>query len=1125
MHPFIVILKKKISDILLLVFFLVSNLSYSDAQTHIFAQLTGAPVNTSGWNFSGDATVANVSSPDNSEILLCHASNSQSGAVFYSQPINLAFCNDWTAEFDFRIFDGSVADGIAFCFLDVPPTGFVVGAGLGIPATAQGLKICFDTYPNCGSGTMPKIEIRYGAGYSECWAQPTVDNSSNTLSFIRSANYNHVRITYNSGNINVYVNGTLYLTGFQTFNFAGYLGFTAGTGALNDNHSIKNVFIYTYLPPSEAGVSQVVCSGGSVEIGSSPAVGNTYDWTPSTGLSAANIANPIVSLTNNSNSAVTQKYYVNTSLSSSPGCVSVDSVEIVVNPTPSLNISASANNICQGSPVTFTALATNGGTLPVYQWKKNNIKVGINATTYTDNALSNGDVISCTLINTDCVSINPVITSSNSITMMILSTVTPSINISASANNVCSGSAVTFTATVTDGGTTPVYQWKLNGINVGTNSSSYTSSSLVNGDVVSCVLTSNAGCVSNANAVSNDITMIIVSTLTPTITISTSANNVCSGSAVTFAAITINGGTTPIYQWKLNGINVGTNSSSYTSSTLVNGDVVSCILTSSANCVSNTNAVSNNITMVIAPNLSPAINITASANNVCSGSVVTFTTTVNNAGAAPVYQWKLNGINFGTNSSSYTSSSLVNGDVISCTVTSNATCVSNANAVSNSITMAIAPNLTPTINITASANNTCSGSPVTFTAMTTNGGSTAAYQWKLNGLNAGTNSNSFTSSTLINGDIVSCVLTSSSSCVSSANVVSNNITIAIMPTLIPSITISASVNNVCSGSAITFTGTATNGGPAPVYHWKLNDVNVGINSNSYTATSLVNGDIITCTLTSSANCTANVTAVSNAIIVVIRLKKNTTINIGICPGQNYAGYTTSGTYTDTYTGSNGCDSTRVLNLTVYPKRDTVIHATICSGMNFEGYTSSGVYQDLFRSIHGCDSTRKLILKVLPLAAPYLGKDTSICLGESITLSPGVFATYQWQDGSVKNQFVVKQPGTYSVKVTNTCGSASDAIIITNKDCNFYFPSAFSPNRDGVNDIFKILTPYTLKEYHLSIYNRWGQKIFESLDYLKGWNGTNNGENAENGGYVWHCELTNPASGNKISRNGTVLLVR
>ena len=97
------------------------------------------------------------------------------------------------------------------------------------------------------------------------------DNASGNLSFMRSTSYSHAKITYNGGNISVYVNNTLYLTGFQQFDFAGYIGFCAGTGAASDNHSIKNVIIYTDIPPSVAGSSSAatICSGENLQLGTS----------------------------------------------------------------------------------------------------------------------------------------------------------------------------------------------------------------------------------------------------------------------------------------------------------------------------------------------------------------------------------------------------------------------------------------------------------------------------------------------------------------------------------------------------------------------------------------------------------------------------------------------------------------------------------------------------------------------------------------------------------------------------------------------------------------------------------------------------------------------------------------
>ena len=155
---------------ILICLFLICATRPVSAQNFVFAQLTGAPMNTTGWNLAGLAHIQHLVYTDNSELLLCSGFNA-SGAAFFDQPINLSFCNKWIAEFDFRMYDGTGADGIAFCFLDVPPTGFVVGGGLGIPSTANGLKVCFDTWNNCVPfdpnyvhEDMPKIEIRYGIG-------------------------------------------------------------------------------------------------------------------------------------------------------------------------------------------------------------------------------------------------------------------------------------------------------------------------------------------------------------------------------------------------------------------------------------------------------------------------------------------------------------------------------------------------------------------------------------------------------------------------------------------------------------------------------------------------------------------------------------------------------------------------------------------------------------------------------------------------------------------------------------------------------------------------------------------------------------------------------------------------
>src|SRR5687768_10990242 len=275
---------------------------------------------------------------------------------------------------------------------------------------------------------------------------------------------------------------------------------------------------------------------------------------------------------------------------------------------------------------------------------------------------------------------SPTTATSNGITMMITPTVAPSVSISANpGNTICSGTNVTFTATPTNGGT-PSYQWKLNGNNVGTNSTTYSNSTIVNGDVVTVVMTSSLGCASPANATSNAIAMTVGSTVVPAVSISADpGNRICAGTNVTYTATPTNGGT-PSYQWKLNGNNVGTNSMTYSNSTIVNGDVVTVVMTSSLGCASPTTATSNGITMTVGSTVVPAISISANpGNTICAGTNVTFTATPTNGGT-PSYQWKLNGNNVGTNSVTYSNSALANGDVVTVVMTSSLGCASPVNA-------------------------------------------------------------------------------------------------------------------------------------------------------------------------------------------------------------------------------------------------------------------------------------------------------------------------------------------------------------------------------------------------------------------------------------------------------------
>jgi hypothetical protein len=120
--------------------------------------------------------------------------------------------------------------------------------------------------------------------------------------------------------------------------------------------------------------------------------------------------------------------------------------------------------------------------------------------------------------------------------------------------------------------------------------------------LITCVFTSNAGCVSTNNITSNSITITVNTSSTPSVSISTANTTICAGTAITFTAAPINGGTSPTYQWYKNNNPIsGATSVSYSTVTAANNDVFKCILTSNSACATAPTATSNNITVTVNP--------------------------------------------------------------------------------------------------------------------------------------------------------------------------------------------------------------------------------------------------------------------------------------------------------------------------------------------------------------------------------------------------------------------------------------------------------------------------------------------------------------------------------------------
>jgi hypothetical protein len=631
-----------------------------------------------------------------------------------------------------------------------------------------------------------------------------------------------------------------------------------------------------------------------------------------------------------------------------------------------------------------------------------------NSPTYSNNTLVNGDIVSCDMTSNATCATPATVT--GTMTMTINPNVTPTISISANpGTTICAGESVTFTASTTNAGPTPSYQWYVNGNPVGNNGATYTTTTLANGDVVTCELTSSAQCANPQILTSSGLTMTVNPVVVPTVSVSTNpGNTICIGTNVTFSASTTNGGPTPLYQWYVNGNPVGTPSSTYSSNTLANGDMVTCMVVSNATCAIPDTVISSTITMIVYNSLTPSVTISNTpGNTICAGTSVTFTATPTNGGPTPLYQWYRNGNPVGTPSSTYIDNTLNNGDVITCDMTSNASCASPALVTSNTITMTVIPTVTPTASITASpGNNICAGTNVTFSVTTTNGGPGPVYQWKKNGNPVG-NSPTYSDPGLNNTDVITCMVTSNATCATPLTVYSNDITMNVTQLVVPTLSISVSPDTlVCANTSVTFNAAITNGGPSPAYVWKVNGTPTGPNAAAFTTTSLANGDVVTCDLTSSANCATPPSLTSNSIAMTV-----TGVTVpGVTVTANTPDTICEGTPV-TFTANivNGGPTPQYLWLkNGYPvgtPTDTYVDSTLYD---------SDVISCILTSSDPCpspvvDTSNARIMTVNKFESPivFLSGVPVICTGNPLTLSaipyyPGPTPDFKWMLNGVPN---------------------------------------------------------------------------------------------------------------------------
>ncbi len=642
-------------------------------------------------------------------------------------------------------------------------------------------------------------------------------------------------------------------------------------------------------------------------------------------------------------------------------------------PTATLTSSDPDNIFCSGTSITFTG---GGGTS--YNFRVGGVSVQNGSSpVYITNSITNGQVVDVVVTNGNgCVANSPSITN----TVNIL----PAAFLSSSDvdNTFCIGASVTFTA-----GGGAGYTFRVGGANVQSGASStFTTSSLTNGQVVDVVVTNSNGCSSVSSGITNTVNPLPL----PSISSSDANNSFCTGTSVTFTG---SGGVS--YNFRIGSTSVQNGSSStYTTSSLANGQVVSVIVTNENGC----SATSTGITNTVNPLPVPVISSSDADNSFCSGTSVTFT-----AGGGTSYNFRIGGTSVQNGSTStYTTNSLTNGQIVDVIVTNSNGCVAVSAPVINTV------NALPTPTLTSSDpdNIFCTGTSVTFTT----GGGTS-YTFRVGGVTVQSGASAvYTTSSLINGQVVDVVVSNSNGCVAVSPGISN--TVNPLPT--PSI-ISSDANNIfCSGTSVTFTA-----GGGTDYNFRVGGSSVqNGNSNSYTTSSLTNGQIVDVIVTNSNSCSAISTGITNTVqaLPVATIVSSDPDNT-FCSGN-----------TITFTGSGGTLYNFRVNGTSVQNGSSSTYVTA-------GLTNGQSIDVIVTNAGGCSTTSAAIVNTVnSLPSPALissDPDNTFCAGTAVTFTAGGGTGYNFRVGGVSVQNGASDTFT-TTALTN--GQPVDVIVINANGC-------------------------------------------------------------------------------------------
>jgi hypothetical protein len=855
-------------------------------------------------------------------------------------------------------------------------------AALNIPGTVT--YVCAATNPNtyCASQATVNVPVN---------AKPAAPLSGGNVTACSNDGAQSLTMTSPVGTtVNWYsapTGGTLLLAGSNTYTTASagtYYADVVVTASGCRSTSRTAVTLTVNLSPAQPTATTAIsyCQGAaSTALTATATSGNSLRWhTVATGGTPSTTAP-----TPSTSTSGTQNYWVS-QVSGTNGCESTRlQIIVTINTVPAVPAVTTPVTYCQNATaVQLTATITSPNTANWYTVPTGGTPSGTAPTPSTASAGTVNYYVSQTN-SFSCES------SRSLIAVVVNPTLVPTVNNSASSTSACSGGAITFTATPVNGGTTPTYQWYYNGaLQSGQTASTFVLSTPLANDQIYVTMVSNATpCLSTTSAVSSNTVTLTSTASTPAVSISASTSTtICPATTVNFSvSSSSNMGASPTYQWRLNGTNIsGATSSTYTTSSLLNSDQISLVMTSSLPglCLTNNPATSNNISFTVTPATSITTEpISASA---CLGTSQSFTVVAVGTGTL-TYQWRKNGVNITGNASAQTAtltlSGITSGDADNYSVLVTGSC---GTATSNTVTLSISP--ATVISTQPLTQTSCAGSNVTF-SVTATGSGTISYQWRKNGTAiSGATSASYAINNISASDAANYSVLVTAGC---GALTSSNALLTVNAATV--ITTQPTALTVCQGSVANFAVAGTGTGTL-TYQWLFNGSPIsGATSSTYSDNNAQLADAGNYSVIITGSCGA---ITSNSVALVV----NATTSISTQPTNRQECVGQPATFSVTAAGTAPFS---------YQWR---FNGSPISGATASTYTipsptigNEGTYQVVVTGACGTVNSNSVVLTVFPtLTAGSVSTSQSICSNAapaaftSTTAAGGGTGTYsyQWQ---------------------------------------------------------------------------------------------------------------------------------